>query len=347
MQVSFFTKFCVLVLLISVSSGCVATTKVKTVAGPQGKPVAYSSQKAPSVFEVYDRVYQPPKVNTDIPSIMDGAVPSGHTVRVRMGSQFSRIYELCNASRVCKEVRPVSNQKANYGEEPDKADDTIIADVELRPETNNLFGARIPESHLGRSILLMEPDVELSLLTAGGLQEPNAFWTASAKSYVTEIATQYFQELGHSVTLYKDGANGLTAQTGRDLINLHEAVGKSIFQYQYPGIFQLPTMQNDKFDWQSGRTTQALQNAYGADLGLFVYLRDSYSSGSRVAAQVLMAALFGAHIPGGQQVGFVSLVDLKTGDIVWYNRLFSGSGDLRTFGAAVNSTNSLLVDIPL
>jgi hypothetical protein len=54
--------------------------------------------------------------------------------------------------------------------------------------------------------------------------------------------------------------------------------------------------------------------------------------------------LLGAAVPGGSQVGFASVVDLKTGDIVWFNRLVRGAGDLRTPEAAAETVKALVSD---
>jgi hypothetical protein len=43
-------------------------------------------------------------------------------------------------------------------------------------------------------------------------------------------------------------------------------------------------------------------------------------------------------------VGFASLVDLKTGDIVWFNRLVRAQGDLRTPAAAAETVKALVSD---
>ena len=42
------------------------------------------------------------------------------------------------------------------------------------------------------------------------------------------------------------------------------------------------------------------------------------------------------------QVAFASLVDLKTGQIVWFNTLAATSGDIRTPEGAQKMVNSLL-----
>ena len=49
-------------------------------------------------------------------------------------------------------------------------------------------------------------------------------------------------------------------------------------------------------------------------------------------------------MPGGTQVGFASVVDLKTGDIVWFNRLLRPQGDLRTPEAAAETVRALVSD---
>jgi hypothetical protein len=75
-------------------------------------------------------------------------------------------------------------------------------------------------------------------------------------------------------------------------------------------------------------------------------VRDSYTSAGR-AVLMVGAALFGVGMQGGQQIGFASLVDLRTGNIVWFNRLENGSGDLRTAEPAQNTVNDLLKELPI
>ena len=58
-------------------------------------------------------------------------------------------------------------------------------------------------------------------------------------------------------------------------------------------------------------------------------------------------AVFGVGVPGGQQVCFASLVDLNTGNILWFNTLASGFGDLREPDSAEEATEALFDEIPL
>jgi hypothetical protein len=47
-------------------------------------------------------------------------------------------------------------------------------------------------------------------------------------------------------------------------------------------------------------------------------------------------------VSGGQQIAFASLVDLKTGKVVWFNVLSSTVGDIRTPEGANEMVGKLL-----
>src|SRR5690606_17305684 len=123
-----------------------------------------------------------------------------------------------------------------------------------------------------------------------------------------------------------------------------EAVGTAILLHKVSGIAPLPT-KRDKFEWTLGPEAKALHNRYGSDYALFVWVRDSYASAGRVAA-IIVAAAFGVGIQGGVQAGFASLVDLRTGDVVWFNRMARASGDLRAQLGADNTAGLLLAEFP-
>ena len=314
------------------------------------KIAATSGEETPSLSDMRDRNETLSEEQQSAKTVTEGDFGAGNEIRIKMLPGYGAQPYLCDGSNSCEAVTVMSATPENASlHNPDNGSNkrviNVIADVDLSDETLKQVGKKIEGGTEGKKILIMTPDVELSVLTAGGLTEPNALWTSAAKGYVTEFMAQYFTDLGYGVAVHSDDAQLVPTETAQDLVDLHEAVGKSIFLYQYETFFQLPTKKDGSFNWQLGRTTKDLKKAYGADLGVFVYLRDSYSSGSRVAAQILAAAILGVGIQGGQQVGFISLVD--TGNILWFNRLFSGGGDLRTLEPAFNATDNLLEDIPL
>ena len=49
---------------------------------------------------------------------------------------------------------------------------------------------------------------------------------------------------------------------------------------------------------------------------------------------------------GGQRFAYVSLVELETGDIVWFNVLSSSVGDIRNAEGARSTVDSLLREMP-
>jgi hypothetical protein len=77
-----------------------------------------------------------------------------------------------------------------------------------------------------------------------------------------------------------------------------------------------------------------------------VVVRDSYSSSSRFALQLGLAML-GVGIPGGVQYGFASLVDLRSGRIVWFNQMGNATGSLKEEKPAAEAVANLLQGLPL
>lgn len=199
-----------------------------------------------------------------------------------------------------------------------------------------------------QKLLLMPMDIQLSILTAGGVLEPEAEWTENATEYVKKAVREQMNRMNTDI-LYESDIEEIVLRPEEkekrlQLIKLHETVGHSILLHQYNAYYQLPSKHGSS-DWSLGPECKFLKDKYGTDYALFVFLRDSYASGGRVAFAIA-AAICGVGVPMGQQVGFASLVDLSTGQVVWFNLLVRGAGDLRTQEAAENSVKLLLSDFP-
>ena len=211
-------------------------------------------------------------------------------------------------------------------------------DYKVTPPSPNL-----PEN---ARVLLMPLDVQLFELTAGGLQEPKADWTAAAENHVHTALENLLAQKKDTVVKYEPLTdNPDKARFNQQMMKLHEAVGNSIMIHTYFAGFNLPT-KKDTFDWSLGGGIQRINERYDAHAALFIFIRDSYASPGRKAAMVL-GALAGISITGGFQTGFASLVDLQSGDILWFGRLFRQTGDLRTPGPAYEAVSQLLFGIPL
>lgn len=193
-----------------------------------------------------------------------------------------------------------------------------------------------------RRVVMMPTDIQLAELTAGGIEVPNAAWTAKAEKFLSQSVSSKLGQVNAQVVNALGGLDQPAEQTS--LIKLHEAVGGAVLAHTYGQLYALPTKKIDP-KWTLGPSAQKLKARYGADYALFVFMRDSYTSGGRVAVMVVAAA-FGVQMQGGVQQGFASLVDLNTGEVVWNNLLLRTSGDMRTAKGARETADSLLQGFP-
>jgi hypothetical protein len=202
-------------------------------------------------------------------------------------------------------------------------------------------------------VLLLPVDVELYELAAGGVTSPRADWTATARGYLQKAIAARI-ERGAASHVAADESLLAPESPHLQLFKLHETIGQSIYAYQAGGangeLPVLPTLKKG-FDWTLGEGVQALAEDTGANYALFVFVRDSYATAGRKAAVVgslLVCGLTGVCVPigTGVRIAFASLVDLKTGRVVWFNRHYSETGDLREEDAAQKVTEAMLKGLP-
>lgn len=192
----------------------------------------------------------------------------------------------------------------------------------------------------GAKVALMPADIELFLISAGGVMEPKADWTEAASRHFKAALLEKNRKLGlASVELAESDADELA-----EMNNLHGAVARAIAMHHF-GDLALPTKEG-KLDWSLGEVVGIIKAKTGADYALFSWLRDSYASDERKAMMIGLA-LLGVGIGGGAQVGYASLVDLSNGRVLWFNRLLRMSGDLREPDKAAETLNTLLEQFPV
>ena len=194
-------------------------------------------------------------------------------------------------------------------------------------------------------IIVMQPAISVGVLTAGGSVEPRQDWTDQARGHVLAALNAQQINQGGDVTIAKTQSDaGGNAEEVADLVFLHNAVGGAIRTHKY-GMLTLPTKKG-RFDWTLGTDAVKFGQETNYDYALFLRAQDSFSSGGRVALQAvsLIGCAFGvcAMPQGGQQLAFASLVDLRTGQVVWFNVLNSSAGDIRTAEGAKKMVDGLL-----
>jgi hypothetical protein len=201
---------------------------------------------------------------------------------------------------------------------------------------------RIERPPQGSTVLVMKPDITLGALTASGMTEPRADWSASAIANLAREAEEFARTRGlkpKAIDPETVGGEGRAAQ----VLKLHRAVGQSIATHSY-GFIPLPTKK--EFDWTLGDGAVAVGAGEEAAYALFISGEGTYSTSGRVAMTVALAVL-GVGLPSGGQQVLVSLVELKTGRVVWSNVVVAGSNDMRTPEGADALAKTLFQDAPL
>jgi len=204
-------------------------------------------------------------------------------------------------------------------------------------------------------LLVLRPDVTVGSLTTGGMVEPRADWTDQARSNIVDALRAQQAGRGGKITIvqHRNEVPGVTAQELADVERLNYVVDQSIVLHKYLGDY-LPTKRGKGLDWTLGADAVRLGQKTGYDYALFLHAEDAQVSGGRIALGVLgLAGCFigfcAPNVGGQQQLDYASLVDLKTGEVVWFNVVSAGSeipgikfGDLRTPAGAAQMVDRLL-----
>jgi hypothetical protein len=217
------------------------------------------------------------------------------------------------------------------------------ADVEFTPPSGNY------------KLLVLRPDVTVGSLTTGGMIETRADWTDQARSSIVDALKAQQAARGGNVTIieHRNAVPGVSEQDLADVERLNMAVDQSIVLHKYLGDV-LPTKRGKGLDWTLGADAVSLGQKTGYDYALFLHAEDQVASGGRVALGLLgFAGCFigfcAPNIGGASQLDYASLVDLKTGEVVWFNVVSASSavpgikfGDLRTPEGAAQMVDRLL-----
>jgi hypothetical protein len=205
---------------------------------------------------------------------------------------------------------------------------------------------KIDKPAAGSTVVLVTPDVSLGLLTAGGVTEPKSDWSKSAQGFLAAALTKTLTSKKYKVS--EVSPDSYEDPHALQILKLNNEVISAIAAAPYT---KLPT--KTTFDWTLGDGVQTLANsglAEGAEApryALFVRCTGSYQSAAKAAMNVGMALIGGGMQFGGQFIQ-ASMVDLKSGQVVWYELKAVASGtDIRTSEGALSAVESLAKNLPL
>jgi len=224
-------------------------------------------------------------------------------------------------------------------------------------ETRQYADAQFEPPQGDYKLLVLRPDVTVGSITTGGMVEPRADWTDQARASITAaLQAQQAARGAHMLIIQHRNElqpSSVSEQELADMERLNAAVDQSIVLHKYLGDY-LPTKRGRGLDWTVGDDAVTLGRKTGYDYALFLHAEDEVASTGRIVLGVLGAAgcivgFCAPNIGGATQLDYASLVDLKTGEVVWFNVVRVGSqvpgikfGDLRTPQGAQQMVERLL-----
>ncbi len=195
-----------------------------------------------------------------------------------------------------------------------------------------------------KTLALLEPDIRIFEVSAGGVREQMDEWSRLGTENVTQAIIDRFHETPVTVKVLNREGKGGDAREIKDILALYDGVSWSIFLHTY----NEPTLFPDKkarFDYSVGSLEALLQRA-GADALLIVQGEDEFATAGKKALNVLRV-LTGT---GGRMEGTYMLAALagRNGDILWFNFAASGGGsDLRDRDSAAGFVAATLAGFPV
>lgn len=175
-------------------------------------------------------------------------------------------------------------------------------------------------------VVLMHPDISMLVIPANGPPKPRADWSELAQRSFLAAFREYLASHALDVTVI-DPSTPADPDVDR-YVRLYTAVANTIFAY-HVGDFHLPS-KGTTFDWSLGPDVASIGQRYAADYGLFVTYRGLRASSGKWRDVMMNGAV--QRVPTGSDLSFAALVDMRSGDIVWFNPVNgtgASAGDLR------------------
>jgi hypothetical protein len=190
-------------------------------------------------------------------------------------------------------------------------------------------------------IALISPHVEISEVSAGGVEEERKDWSAEGRTNIEKAVKELMKEKDVKVQVVKP--NKKNKKEIEEINNLYRAVAYSIYShtfYMHQGNVNIFVDRVQNFDYSIGPVDKLLKR-YKADALLIVYASDQVSTKGRKTLNVVKAIN-----PFGQAdydvTSLVMGLTDSTGAVLWF----------RTYGASGNhdfrneeNTQALVKDV--
>lgn len=202
-----------------------------------------------------------------------------------------------------------------------------------------------------KTVVVVKPDINMYKLTAGGVDEFNAQWTAASRVLVSQRIKQELENYRSIKTAYMETNN--LAEDDQDILDqqagMFFVVSNSIITHTYLPESSFPH-KIKHFNYTMGKEISALQKFGSADTYLFCSGRNYIWTAGRATLAtfgLLVGAATGVTIiiPAGPEWIVAALVDAHTGNVIWFNYI-PMPGDMREEKVVDRVIRSLFKSFP-
>jgi len=204
----------------------------------------------------------------------------------------------------------------------------LLAPLAAAAQTYTYLDQSLRHGGAVHTALLVTPDVAVSEISAGGVVEKIPQWSKRATHNVSNALLR----VGLGPKLHFTELPALSDREQHALeqhVALFSVVASQVHSNSLAGgELWAKRLKSGLTDYTVGPGLAFLADKTGADTALLMVARDAESSGGRKAVMVL-GALFGVGVPGGNAFAVAGLVDLRSGRLLWQSFDSSISSDLR------------------
>jgi len=221
----------------------------------------------------------------------------------------------------------------------------LLAPLAAAAQTYTYLDQWLKNGTAARTALLIAPDVSVSEISAGGVVEKMPEWSKQAAANINSA----LRRIGQAGKLKLSDPPQLNDEEQHALdqhVALYGVVALQVHRNSLAGgEIWAKRLKSGLTDYTVGPGLAFLADKTGADTALLVIARDAESSGGRKAVMVL-GALFGVGLPGGNAFAVVGLIDLRSGRLLWQSFDSSITSDLRVEADAGKLVEGLFASYP-
>jgi hypothetical protein len=201
-----------------------------------------------------------------------------------------------------------------------------------------------PQLYTPQKVLVMEVDVTIKEVTVGGVAEEVPAWSKQGSGNVREAMLKHFRtDKKKKIQLFEmPKLSDSELEDVKQHLALYRRVAGSIIDTTYTYSQQWWMHKVQKFDYTLGTGLKSLADRSGADSAIIILGEDHASTAGRK-----IAAFFLDSVSYGHSYLTAAIVNLKTGDVLWYNYAYQYKGaDLREAADAQTLVDLLFEPYP-